>query len=188
MNYHIPKKLPAIFLDNHNLRPVLRVPIEPMASGRQIYCLDNVMSYLASYRGSIQYGWIFSALGSVIIKLHGHAVVKDEYGRLLCVTPPEATLDYHNFVPDDSVADLVVNKRLPTRAVALVEDKAVCNMVDLENQSDQARLNGDQLGLGKVNLEKQRLKVEFIRSIKKHTGRNDPCYCGSGRKNKQCCQ
>ncbi len=188
MIYHIPKKLPTSFLDKLNLGPVIQVPIEPMASGRRIYCLDNVKSYLASYPGSIQYGWIFSALGSVIIKLHGHVVVKDENGELLCVTPPEAALDYHNFVADDSVADLVVNQQLPTRAVAVVEDKVVCNMVDLENRSDQARLNGDQLGLDKVHLEKQRLAMEFIRSIKKHTGRNDPCYCGSGRKNKQCCQ
>lgn len=188
MKYHIPKKLPASFLDKHNLGPVLQVPIEPMDSGRQMYCLDNVKSYLTYYQGSIQYGWIFSALGSVIIKLHGHAVVKDGDGELLCVPPPQATLDHHNFVLDDSVADLVVNQRLPTKAFALVEDKAVRDMVDLENKSDQARLNGDLIGLHKVALEQHGLAVALIRSIKKHTGQNDPCYCGADRKNKQCCQ
>lgn len=188
MKYHIPKKLPASFLDKHNLGPVLQVPIEPMDTGIPMHCLDNVKSYLTYCQGSIQYGWIFSALGSVIIKLNGHAVVKDGNGELLCVTPPEAALDHHNFVLDDSVADLVVNQRLPTRAFALVEDKAVRDMVDLENKSDQARLNGDHIGLYKVTREQQGLAVALIRSIKKHTGQNDPCYCGSDRKNKQCCQ
>ncbi|WP_044617312.1 YecA family protein [Gynuella sunshinyii] len=188
MNYYIPKKLPKSFLDNLNLGPVLKVPIQPMESGKPIYCLDNVKRYLAYNPGSIQYGWIFSMLGSVIIKLHGHVVVKDKSGALFCVTPPEATLEYHNFVPDDSVADLVVNQRLPTRAVSLVNNKVVNSLVDLENKFDQARLSDDQFGLDEVCLEKQKRKAEFIRSIKQHTGRNDPCYCGSGRKNKQCCQ
>lgn len=188
MNYHIPTKLPKSFLDKLNLGLVLQVPIEPMELGKHIYCLDNVKSYLTYNPGSIQYGWIFSALGSVVIKLHGHVVVKGESGAFLCVTPPEAPLYYHNFVPDDSVGDLLVNQRLPTRAFALVDNKVVRQMVELENKSDQARLNGDKFGLDKVYLEKKRLWAEFLGTVKKYTSRNDPCYCGSGKKNKQCCQ
>ena len=188
MDYYIPRRLPKSFLQKKKLHPVLQVPIRPIESGKQIYCLDNVESYLSLNSGSIQYGWIFSMLGSVIIKLHGHAVVRTGNAELVCVTPPETALDHHNFVPDDSVEDLLVNKRLPTKAFSLVNDKTIESIVALENQLDRARLEGDRFGFEKVALEKQRLASEFINAVRKHTGRNDPCYCGSGRKNKQCCQ
>lgn len=71
MNYHIPTKLPKSFLDKLNLGLVLQVPIEPIELGKQIYCLDNVKSYLTYNPGSIKYGWIFSALGRWLLSCMG---------------------------------------------------------------------------------------------------------------------
>jgi len=30
-------------------------------------------------------------------------------------------------------------------------------------------------------------RIDFLQSVKKSVGRNDPCPCGSGKKLKQCC-
>lgn len=125
--------------------------------------------------------------GKFIIKLHAHAVIELPTGSLLCVTPPEISLENINFIRDSSIEKLIINSRLPTKSFPLVNEKLVEKFVSYENESDSARLAGDVAKFERIQAQKGLIANDFLKYVKRETGRNDPCFCGSGLKYKQCC-
>ncbi len=125
--------------------------------------------------------------GKFVIKLHGHVVIELPTGSLLCVTPPEIAMEHINFIRDSSVEKLIINNRLPTKSFSLVKENLVEKFVSYENEFDLARLLGDVAKVGRIQAQKNLIANDFLKYIKRETGRNDPCFCGSGLKYKQCC-
>ncbi|HTF96395.1 MAG TPA: hypothetical protein VL995_09705 [Cellvibrio sp.] len=125
--------------------------------------------------------------GKFIIKLHAHVVIGLPTGSLLCVTPPEVAMEHINFIRDMSVENLIINNRLPTKSFPLVKEKLVEKFVSYENESDSARLAGDVAKFARIQAQKSLIANDFLKYVKHETGRNDPCFCGTGLKCKQCC-
>ncbi|ASC57165.1 hypothetical protein [Vibrio vulnificus] len=168
MNYHIPENLPIEFLNSIGIQSIDSVLIDVVNGGEKTQCYNNVRKYLEINNGEVQFGWIFSKLGNVVLKLHAHAVVKLADGSLVCVTPPESGLSEILFAPDNSVLSLIVNDRLPTKAYALVDEKVVQEFVKLENLESKMRLDGNQLAIAYIAQEKFKLSSRLIQAVDRY--------------------
>ena len=165
MDYLIPKELPFDFLKSINISAVERVKIEVIKNSDKLDCFNNVKSYLQSSNGEIKFGWSFSQLGNIVLKLNAHAVVKLPNGSLICVTPSEHNITEINFSPDDSVASLIVNNRLPARVYSLVSDKVVEAFVKLENLDCKMRLEGNEFARAYIADQKYQLSNKLIKAF-----------------------
>lgn len=166
--------------------------MKPENGALPLNCLNNVNSYIRKYGGKAKFGWIFSCLGNVAIKMTSHAVVQQEDGSLICVTPNEYRKGPLKFAPDDFVEELIKDNFLPLKFVALVNDSSLEAYLELERLNDKLRIDGRgvvaQSDLEKINARASMLLSQLNSLAMKYTGRNDLCYCGSGKKNKKCCR
>lgn len=191
MQYFDPPIIDKAILDKAQIPHVEIIPIKPHESATALNCLNNVKNYISINGGEIQLGWIFSIMGNLALKLTSHAVVKQSDGTLVCVTPNEYRSDKLKFYPDNSVKDLIQNNHLPMKFVALIASQTLNEFLDIEREMDKLRL--DNSGLVKaievqqIQLKASRLYPEILELAKKHTGKNDYCFCGSLKKRKKCC-
>ncbi|NWO06555.1 MAG: SEC-C domain-containing protein [Alteromonadaceae bacterium] len=120
-----------------------------------------------------------------------HAVVKMSDNSMVCVTPNEYRTGLLKFAPDSSVESLNKNNFLPAKFVPLIDDKSLSDYINLEIEQEQLRLDNHgivaQSDLDQLHMRALFLYPAILSLAKKHTGRNDQCYCGSGKKNKKCC-
>ncbi|MCH2256010.1 MAG: SEC-C domain-containing protein [Alteromonas sp.] len=183
LNSEVLKKL--------GVKELRRIPVQPDPDAKSLNCLNNVISYIEKHGGEVQFGWIFSCLGNISIKMTAHAVVKMSDNSLICVTPNEYRTGLLKFAPDSSVENLIKNNFLPTKFVPLIDDRSLSKYIDIEVEQDQLRLDSHgivtQSDLNQFRMRASLLYPAILSLAKKHTGRNDLCYCGSGRKNKKCC-
>ncbi len=174
------------------VKDLIKVRVSPDVAALPRNCLNNVNSYIERHGGSVQLGWIFSCLGNIAIKMTAHAVVKLPDNSLICVTPNEYRSGLLKFAPDSSVEDLIHDNFLPTKFVALIDDQSLKDYIAIEVEQDQLRLNSKGVvaasDLQQFHLRASLLYPAILNLAKKHTGRNDQCYCGSGKKNKKCCE
>lgn len=126
-------------------------------------------------------------LGKFVIKRHAHVVIRSPHDNLICITPPEVPIKTQNFYRDNTVESLIINNKMPTQSFSITNTPIIQKFVTLENQAEHARLYGNQQALNSINLNKQQISKELISFMQKNTNRNDPCYCGSAKKYKQCC-
>ena len=165
--------------------------VKPDAGAQPRNCLNNVNSYIQKNGGSVQFGWIFACMGNIAIKMTAHAVVKQDDGSMVCVTPNEFRVGLLKFAPDDSIKHLIKNNFLPTRFVASINDPILHEYLDIEREQDKLRLDSNGIvstsDLQKIQMKAYSLYPEILALSKQHTGRNDCCYCGSGKKRKKCC-
>lgn len=192
MQYFDPPELTKDMLQKANISKVLLVPVKPESESLPLSCLENVKRFIArNDDGEVQFGWIFSVIGNVALKLTAHAVVKNSDGMLLCVTPNEYRVGNLKFSPDDNVEQLIENNHLPLKFVPLVKSDALERYICLEKELDNLRLKSAgvvaQSDIQAINLRASMLFPDIIALAQKHTGRNDICYCGSGKKSKKCC-
>ncbi|QEY12892.1 hypothetical protein [Cellvibrio sp. KY-YJ-3] len=192
MNYFNLPSISKEIIKRAAISNIVCVPIEPQIGSLPLSCLKNVKSYVEINGGNIQFGWIFSCLGNVVLKKTAHAVVARDDKSLLCVTPNEYKLDNLNFSPDNSIEGLIKNTFLPTHFVALVQNRSLENFLSLERELDQLRLNNigivSSVDVREIERRAAVLYPEILDLAKKHTGGYDYCYCGSGRKRKNCCR
>ncbi|KXO12650.1 hypothetical protein AKG98_3845 [Moritella sp. JT01] len=165
MDYLIPKELPYDFLKSINIVSVERVKLDVVNGSEKFKCYDNVQKYLQSNEGEIQLGWAFSQLGNIVLKLTAHAVVKLRNGSLKCVTPSEHGVVEIHLLPDDSVASLIVNDRLPAQIYPLVSNKVVEKFVKLENLQSKMRLEGNKPAVDYIMNEKYLLSTHLIKAF-----------------------
>ncbi|HCG9257595.1 TPA: SEC-C domain-containing protein [Vibrio parahaemolyticus] len=120
-----------------------------------------------------------------------HAVVKMPDNSLVCVTPNEYRTGLLKFAPDSSVETLVKHNFLPTKFVPLINDQSLSEYIAIEVEQDKLRLDNQgivaQSDLNQFQMRASLLYPAILSLAKKYTGRNDQCYCGSGKKNKKCC-
>jgi HTH-type transcriptional repressor of NAD biosynthesis genes len=191
MQYFDPPIIDKTIFNKAKIGHVEIIPIKPHESATALNCLNNVKNYISMNGGEIQLGWIFSIMGNLALKLTSHAVVKQTDGTLVCVTPNEYRNDKLKFAPDNSVEDLIQNNHLPMKFVALIASQTLNEYLDIEREMDKLRL--DSSGLVKaivvqqIQLKASMLYPAILELAKKHTGRNDYCFCGSIKKRKKCC-
>ena len=87
MNFFNPRKIDRNWLKLAKLDSIRVLPVHPSQVAKPLQCLDNVERYIKKNGGTVQFGWIFSCLGNIVLKLTAHAVVKEQSGSLICVTP-----------------------------------------------------------------------------------------------------
>ncbi|MEZ9111293.1 MULTISPECIES: hypothetical protein [Vibrio] len=183
INKELIKKLGVSKLEHIDVKP------EHNALPRN--CLSNAKSYVERHGGQVQLGWIFACMGNIAIKMTAHAVVKLKNGSMLCVTPNEFRVGKLKFAPDSSIEKLIRNGFLPTRFVALVNDDTLGQYLNIEKELDQLRLDNNGIVTGlelqNVQMKASLLYPSILALAKQHTGRNDCCFCGSGKKRKKCC-
>ena len=123
MDYLIPKDLPYEFLKSLGISTVERVSIDPLSGSKKLECYNNVLKFVEKNSGEIQFGWSFSQLGKIVLKLTGHVVVKLPDGSFKCVTPSEHEVSEIYFYPDNSIIASVNESRLPAKVFALVDNE-----------------------------------------------------------------
>ncbi|HFG1922427.1 TPA: hypothetical protein ACGF2N_003482 [Vibrio cholerae] len=188
MQYFDLPDLSSDLLKKLGVKDLVKIPVSPDVDALPRNCLNNVNSYIEKHGGSVQLGWIFSCLGNIAIKMTAHAVVKLPDRSLICVTPNEYRSGLLKFAPDNLVSDMINNNFLPTRFVALIDDKSLKDYIGIEVEQDQLRLNSKGIvaasDLQQFHIRASLLYPAILNLAKKHTGKNDRCYCGSGKKNK----
>ncbi|EGR0551061.1 hypothetical protein FDM56_18840 [Vibrio cholerae] len=191
MQYFDLPDLSSDLLKKLGVKDLVKIPVSPDVDALPRNCLNNVNSYIEKHGGSVQLGWIFSCLGNIAIKMTAHAVVKLPDRSLICVTPNEYRSGLLKFAPDNLVSDMINNNFLPTRFVALIDDKSLKDYIGIEVEQEQLRLNSKGIvaasDLQQFHIRASLLYPAILNLAKKHTGKNDRCYCGSGKKNKKCC-
>lgn len=168
MDYLIPKELPYDFLKSIDILSVERVKLDVVDGSEKLQCYNNVQKYIQSNNGDVQFGWVFSQLGNIVLKLTAHVVVKLPNGFFKCVTPSEHGVSEIDFSPDDSVASLIVNDRLPAQIYPLVSDKVVDKFVKLEKLQNKMRLEGNEFAIDYIMNEKYLLSNQLIEAFNAH--------------------
>ncbi|MBY6063199.1 YecA family protein [Pseudidiomarina sediminum] len=191
MQYFDLPEICANTLKKCGVKKLEKIPVLPDENAKPKNCLNNVKSHIAIHGGTVQLGWIFSCMGNVVVKMTAHAVVRTDVGELICVTPNEYRTGLLKFAQDDSVSNLIINDFLPLNFVPLIDDKTLNEYISIEQEQDQLRMNNNglvaQSDLQQLQYRASLLYPSLLSVAKKHTGRNDLCFCGSGKKNKKCC-
>lgn len=191
MQYFDLPELKHDLLNKLGVSELRKIPALPERDAKPLNCLNNALSYIEKHGGSVQFGWIFSCLGNISIKMTAHAVVKKGDGSLVCVTPNEYRSGLLMFAPDNSIENQIENNFLPTKFAPLIDDKSLSEYIAIEVEQDQLRLDNlgiiKQSSLDEFQVRASLLYPTILFLAQKHTGRNDRCYCGSGKKNKKCC-
>lgn len=192
MNYFDPPILDKKILRKAKISNVEIIPIEPHTTATPLNCLNNAKTYIHSNGGEVQLGWIFSIMGNLALKLTAHAVVKQDDGSLLCVTPNEYRNNKLKFSPDDSVEHLIKNDRLPMKFIPLIKNSTLNEYLEIERSMDKLRLENSgavkAIEIQQIQLKASMLYPSILDLAKKHTHKNDYCFCGSNKKRKKCCE
>lgn len=192
MQYFDPPTLDKEILRKAKISNIKIIPIEPHGNATPRNCLNNAKDYIHSNGGEVQLGWIFSIMGNLALKLTAHAVVKQVDGSLLCVTPNEYRNNKLRFSPDDSVEHLIQNNCLPMKFIHLVQNNTLNEYLEIERGMDKLRLeNSGVVTAFEIQQIQQKTSVLYpsiLELAKKHTNKNDFCFCGSNKKRKKCCR
>jgi hypothetical protein len=165
VDYLIPKKLPYDFLNSIDVVSIEQVKVDVQSASVILECYNNVIKYLKANNGEIQFGWTFSQLGNIVLKLTAHVVVKLPDGVFKCVTPSEHNVAEIYFSSDDTVSSLLNNGRLPARVYSLVDDEIVAKFVKLESLQNKMRLDGNLIAIEYIMNEKHLLSQRLINSF-----------------------
>ena len=192
MQYFDPPILDKKILMKAKIFNVEMIPILPQDNATPLNCLNNVEKYISINGGEVQLGWIFSIIGNLALKLTAHAVVKQDDGSLLCVTPNEYRNNTLRFAPDNSVRQLIKNKHLPMKFVPLIQNDTLNEYLQIERDMDTLRLESGgvvkAIDIQRIQMKASILYPSILELAKKHTNKNDFCFCGSNKKRKKCCR
>ena len=194
-------------------KPVfIRVTPEPGAES--LDCFPAVEGYVEQHGGSVCCGWQIWRVPGFMVEAEFHAVWRDPNGRLHDVTPKQTSIDRILFLPDPERkydGRQVNNVRRPLRDDPKIlsyfeecdREFELLNRGERAYQHGAIQLVGDEAEeMRRIQDRKERLTIEImqpllgigepiskqepVRKISR-PGRNDPCYCGSGKKYKKCC-
>jgi hypothetical protein len=185
-----PKEVTQILLNRANLKSLSFIEIQRQGYSKDLNCLNNANKYVSIHGGEVQFGWLLTIIGNVILQLTGHVVVKRKDGSLLCVILNKNRQKSVKFVLDNTVEKLVVGQFLPGKFIALINDQSINEYIGYLERHDQLRLSGadnSSSEIQHVNVAFKQLYPTILSLAKKHTARNDYCFCGSGIKAKKCC-
>lgn len=160
-------------------------------------CFPNVARKVELEGGRIVFGWAVWEWPGVYIEAEHHAVYESPQGAWIDNTPsPSSDITHRLFVRDDSAIYNFDNEgiRRDNQRQALARDPLIQAFFDSAKEYNTAM---DRLpGFGEIQVSGavarhiQALQMENARLTMqlamKYTPRNARCFCGSGRKFKQC--
>lgn len=180
---------------NPNELPVW-VPIRTMKNALPSECFPNVENKIKKDGGEIQYGWAIWEWENVMIEAEFHAVWRSPEGRLICVSPHEYD-DRICFLPDNSKVfnriDRVDNIRKSLRSEPIVDEFIkVCIALYAEKE----RLTKGQFDVVKMQItpelrdlaRQHQALLNDIQKLPPLPKPNSECFCGSGKRYRECCQ
>lgn len=171
------------------------VDVAPDPEARPSECFPNVRARVARDGGEILYGWVIWEWRRVFIEAEHHAVWLSE-GRMLDITPHVPPSTRVLFLPDpDRAYDFVTERRLQNRRQSLDELPMASAWVEAANDlwnyveaSSQGRtINMSEARFTALRDRMAHLQAAIFVALAASTKRNDPCFCGGGRKFKVCC-
>lgn len=161
-------------------------------------CFADVARRVQLEGGSVQHGWKIHLWPAVLIEGEFHAIWRSPEETLVDISTPGSEGNPILFLPDPNrvyQGNQISNLRLKLGAHPSIEDFiAIANSVFEEtNKGDLARtsgpitLTGDAATLV-VKLRRQHVALRELsrQAMASHSGRNDPCPCGSELKYKRC--
>jgi hypothetical protein len=176
------------------------VKVNPYPSSGYGECFENVNRYVADHGGEQVYGWSIWKTGDCLLHAEFHAIHKGENGEFLDVTPYVKPSKNILFLPSTLQ---YAHRRVPSRYLPLKEDVRITNFIGaLENLTQIEEIcanknakvylelpeNSAQLNTLQTGMKDIEEKIElFEQMILGGRGRNDICFCGSGKKLKKCC-
>ncbi len=169
------------------------MPVRPERDSVFDECFDAVAQKIRRDGGQALYGWAIWA-NPLLVEAECHAVWQSPAGNLVDVTPKRNGAAAISFLHDPTITD--DGRQRNNIRVAVYERDAVvdqfisvCNeLFEVQNRGERA----DQLGVIAIPVE----EIEPV--IRKHDrlatrmaerpfGPDEPCVCGSARKQKGCC-
>ena len=162
------------------------------------YCFQNVERKIARDGGSIQHGWQIWEVPGLWLEAEFHAVWRTPDGQLVDITPKGDSTSHILFLPDTRriyEGQQVNNEYLPiskdprVQEVIRIKDEKF-ELLDRGVRASQEYVQldeADSLEYVRCGRAEQSLLAQLVRPKSLKLGRNDPCFCGSGRKYKRCC-
>lgn len=171
----------------------------PMPGARAHMCFHNVRTACEAGGGAMEYGWLIWEWEDTFLEAEHHALwrVGEErrdvtphdpnWKKVLFLPDPARTFDFKSRVRVD-------NRRMALRSDGLVKEYLALaqRYVEIEEQNsvgaEVVLATEECLELGRTVERLRELERELARWSLNRLGRNDSCWCGSGRKYKACCQ
>jgi hypothetical protein len=179
-------------------KPLL-LPIVAEPGAEPLDCFNNVRRKVAKEGGRVVYGWAVWEWPGVYIEAEHHAVYEPspEHGRWMDITPSGLPgISSRVFIEDASAIYDFDNEgiRRDNHRHALKRDPLIQDFF-AGAQAVNAAMNALP-GVGEIavtpaearkiqGLQMQQARLTFALAMKYLT-RNDPCFCGSGKKFKAC--
>jgi SEC-C motif len=178
-------------------KPVL-LPIKDEAGAIPLECFSNVRSKVSKEGGRIVFGWAIWEWPNVYVEAEHHAVYEGPDGcEWLDITPSETPNIFTRvFIEDASAVYDFQNEgiRRDNHRLALHNDPLIQEFFRGAKAITEA-LN-KLPGIGEIIVPEpvarhiQTLEINqahrTMALVRKYLKRNDPCFCGSGRKFKAC--
>lgn len=174
------------------------VPCRPDPAAEPHMCFLNVETACAQRGGSSLFGWVIWIWDRTFIEAEHHAVWC-QGGQLIDVTPNACGAQQIAFVRDpDAVPDRRLrlrrdNVRQPLRADSLVRQylelsRRYIEIEELHTDGADVVLPPDAASeLSWLSGRLQFIEQQMAKWSIRHLGRNEPCWCRSGRLHKRCC-
>jgi hypothetical protein len=177
-------------------RPVL-LPVTPMVDAEVHDCFMVVERQVQAEGGETCFGWQIWEWPTLFIEGEFHAIWKNPAGALRDITPKQFSIERILFLPDPLRSydgRQVKNVRLQISQDPAVSGflKACDEEFELVNRGERAFEHGaiclegnDANEMKKIQARKSYF-FEQILAKPLQIGRNDLCWCGSGKKLKRC--
>jgi SEC-C motif len=171
------------------------VPIAPDQTAKVSECFFNVQSKIDREGGDIVYGWAIWERPRVFLEAEHHAVWA-KGSEWVDLTPNDPWIQSVLFLPDPTrIFDPVSYKRTINVKRPLTPAPAIRDWINAAHELSlymYSESGGPVLHLDPSRLQHFHEKVRNTQAgvfvwLAENTGRNDPCFCGSGRKFKKCC-
>jgi len=160
-------------------------------------CFKNVQKHIQEFGGKIQQGWTIWEIPQKFIEAEFHAILIDKNGKYIDISPKPDGEQKILFLKDDS-REITEESVDNIRKVLLdtAEFRAIKIFGEKRFEISKKYWNGSKIIIPEFELlNLGRLQGEILSSeIRKDklngkikVGRNEPCFCGSGKKYKKCC-
>ena len=184
--------------------------VQPVAGAATLDCFPVVERRVQEQGGEICYGWRIWEWPEVMLEAEFHAVWKDAEGHLHDITPLPAVANANRslFIPDPIrryQSRQVNNVRwaLTDRSEIHAFMAATDAEFELLNRGDRADQHGEIVLTGDEAQEMHEIRARKARALatlsgqplpssgqpvraRRKVGRNERCFCGSGKKFKKC--
>ncbi len=192
---------PEIIALAHYLSPKhepIFVSIEPEPTAERAECFFNVQAKIKRDGGQIIYGWAIWEWPRVFLEAEHHAVWSDG-SHLVDITPNDPGIRQTLFLPDPThVYDYTTKTRIINVKRPLSTMSAILSWIDATNRFQEHLESNSEGRLIRLSPAAQSsthtlwrealsAKAEILAWLAQMTGRNQPCFCQSGRKFKKCC-